>query len=137
MWSTRSGFSRIQLFFLWKVVRQNDTDVTSLCMNLKKEGDILMSIIWNNSEPSLEYSAYLFVNILCYHGARPECMSDTSLDKASGISLGSGSRQSRDLHMRGKKLAINPTHHKKNKKERGAPPPPQKKTSLCLRIVLF
>ena len=84
-----------------------------------------MSIIWNNSEPSLEYSAYLFVNILCYHGARPECMSDTSLDKASGISLGSGSRQSRDLHVRSKKLAISLTHHKK--RERGASPPPKKK----------
>ena len=30
--------SSIQLFFLWKVVRQNDTDVTSRRMQLKKEG---------------------------------------------------------------------------------------------------
>ena len=30
--------SSIQLFFLRKVVRQNDTEVTSRCMQLKKEG---------------------------------------------------------------------------------------------------
>ena len=35
-------YSSIQLVFLWKVVRQNDTDVTSFCMQFEKLGPGLL-----------------------------------------------------------------------------------------------
>ena len=49
------------------------------------------------------------------------CTSDTSMDKDRGIRPGSGSRQSRDLPVDGKKLVIRQPHHQEKQLKSGAP----------------